>query len=247
MVLYGDYHTHTTYSDAKQSIMESAIVAQNKGLKQIAITDHGFNKLGGVKRKDIEKMRQECNDAKQKTGVDVLLGIEANIISKEGDVDLTKQDLDNFDIIIVGFHQIVKAKTVMDRLGFVIPNNLGIKTKKRIQQNTNALIRAIEKYPVDIISHPGVGFPIDMQKVAEVAKKHGTKMEINGKRIAYNKNDIKNLLKLGVEFIINSDAHSKNRVGSPNKAINFIIKNKIPLENICNYGKKPNFRSTKGE
>ena len=130
MVIYGDYHTHTFYSDGKQSIMESAISARNKGLKEIAITDHGFNKLAGLNRKNIDKIRKECEEAEKETGVKVLLGVEANIISKNGDIDLNPSDIDKLDIIVVGFHQIVKAKSFMDKLSFVLPNNLKSKTKK---------------------------------------------------------------------------------------------------------------------
>ena len=54
MILLGDYHTHTKYSrhnHGKGSVLENASVASNKGLKQIAITDHGFShRLYGVRR-----------------------------------------------------------------------------------------------------------------------------------------------------------------------------------------------------
>ena len=33
MIIYGDYHTHTTYSHGKGSIIDNAIAAKNKGLK----------------------------------------------------------------------------------------------------------------------------------------------------------------------------------------------------------------------
>ena len=49
MLLYGDYHTHTIYSHGKGDIIDNARVASKKGLKQLAITDHGFdNKLYNV-------------------------------------------------------------------------------------------------------------------------------------------------------------------------------------------------------
>lgn len=247
MVIFGDYHTHTFYSDGKQSVLQSAQVAKQKGLKEIAITDHGFNKFKGLKRKKLDDLRKECKQAETQTGIKILLGVEANIISKNGDIDVTENDLQKIDILVVGFHQIVKGKTFLDRLRFIIPNNLNSKSKKTIERNTKAVIGAIQKYPIDILSHPGVGCPIDIKKVGEVAKQHGTKMEINGKRIAYTEDDIKYLIENKVEFVLSSDAHSAKRIGECDKGINFVIKNKVPFSLIANYGKRPNFRFCKGD
>ena len=78
MILFGDYHTHTKYSGhghGKGTILENASVAADKGLKQIAITDHGFNhKIYGVKRGDIAQVKEDILNAKEVTGVDILLG-----------------------------------------------------------------------------------------------------------------------------------------------------------------------------
>ena len=43
MILTADYHTHTKYSHGKSSVLENAIWAKDHGLKQIAVTDHGFS------------------------------------------------------------------------------------------------------------------------------------------------------------------------------------------------------------
>ena len=68
---------------------------------------------------------------------------------------------------------------------------------------------------------------MDIVKVAEVAKKYGTKMEINGKRIAYTKQDVDRLVENKTEFILSSDAHSYKRVGECDRAINFVLKNNL--------------------
>ena len=63
MKLLGDYHTHTKYSrygHGKGTVLENASVASSKGLKQIAITDHGFNHpVFGIRRKDIENLKED--------------------------------------------------------------------------------------------------------------------------------------------------------------------------------------------
>ena len=96
MLLYGDYHTHTLYSrhhHGKGTVLENASVAADKGLKQIAITDHGFNhEFFGIRRKNIPSLQEDILNAKEITGVDILLGVEANIISLDGDVDVVVAD-----------------------------------------------------------------------------------------------------------------------------------------------------------
>ena len=37
----GDYHTHTVYSHGKSTIEENVLEAMEKGLKTIAIAEHG--------------------------------------------------------------------------------------------------------------------------------------------------------------------------------------------------------------
>lgn len=245
MIILGDYHTHTIFSSGKKgrkhatgTILENAMIAKNKGLKDIAITDHGFNhKMYGVLRNNIDKMRAEIEEAKKITGINIYLGIEANFISKDGDIDLTQSEMDKFDFVVVGFHKMAKAKSVGQFFRFILPNLLGIKTKKVQKMNTLCLLKAMDKYDIDVISHPGVGMKIDFDEVSKQAKKTNTALEINGKRIVYTKQDVEIIIKNGAQFLIDSDAHSKEKVGYLVKPINFAIKNDIPGENIANLGK----------
>ena len=60
MELTADYHTHTPYSHGKNTVLENATAAKKLGLKEIGITDHGFNHLlFGLKRKNIADLRKE--------------------------------------------------------------------------------------------------------------------------------------------------------------------------------------------
>lgn len=255
MVILGDYHTHTIYSGgffnvkhATGTILENAMTAKEKGLKQIAITEHGFShKLYGVKRKNIDKMRKEIEEAKLKTGVDILLGIEANFISSDGDVDLKDEDIKKLDFIIVGFHTFAKAKNIVEFFKFRLPNMLHFHRKKDIKRNTLAVMKAMDKYPIDLISHPGSRMPIDFEAVGKHAVKTNTHLELNGRRICYKKEDIKKLVDMGVKFLANSDAHSAKNVGEVNKGINFAIKYNIPQSKIMNLEKFPQFKNYRKE
>jgi putative hydrolase len=246
MKLYADYHTHTVLSDGAGQIEDNVRVASEKGLKQVAITEHGFNhRLFGLLRKEIPLMKRQVEALKQKYEVQVLLGVEANLISMNGDIDVLPEDEEQLDIILMGFHKVIYAKSLKDRFLFFLPNLFAKYfgySKKRTEINTKAYLKAIEKNNIDIITHLGYGMQVDAVKVAEHCKKHNVYLELNGKRIKFKQKDMQKIIDTGVKFIINSDAHKPNRVGESPLGISFALKYNIPLEQIANINKVPTFK-----
>ena len=117
MILTSDYHTHTVYSHGKGQIIDNAIAAKEKGLKEVGISDHGFaHPAFGLTKRKVPKMRELCDLATKETGVKVLLGVESNIIGTDGRVDLKSNLYDYFDIFLAGIH-----KFVMYKIGSVFP------------------------------------------------------------------------------------------------------------------------------
>lgn len=245
MIIYGDYHTHTVFSHGKGTILENALVAKRKGLKEIAITDHGFNHLlYGIRRVDLLKMRQECLDAEKLTGVKILLGIEANFLSNDGTIDLTKEDIALLDIILVGHHNFVRAKTLKDKFSLFYRNIIsGIfkPSPKKVEENTQVYLNALKKYKINVLTHLNYGMKVDTLKVALAAKENNTLIELNGKRILFTDEEMLEMAKNKVKFIINSDAHSSSAVGEVNNAINLIARLRIPKNLIVNLDKLPKF------
>ena len=145
-----DFHTHTKYSHGSGTIIQNATSAQEKGIKVIAITDHGFNHpFFGMRRNKLDKMRAECIDAEQKTGVKVLLGTEANIIGLSGKTDLKPSDYDKIDIYLAGIHRAVFYEKFSDYSN-LFGSNLFTSTitkkpsKSLIENTTKAYINAIK-------------------------------------------------------------------------------------------------------
>ena len=253
MILYGDYHTHTIYSrhnHGKGTILQNATVAAQKGLKQIAIADHGFNhQFFGVRRKDLPQIREEILNAKEVTGVDILLGVEANLISLSGEVDLREEDYENLDIILMGHHKLVKTPTFKDSTQLLLANMVGSPYRpsaERVSRNTTAFLKALDKYPIDVITHLNYGCPTDTLAVARLAKQKGVFVELNGKRINFSDEELLTMAEEGVKFIINSDAHSPDRVGECNNAINLIYRLDIPESLIVNLDKPVSFQKKRG-
>lgn len=249
MLILGDFHTHSKYSKrnhGKGTILENAIAAKQKGLKAIAITDHGFNhKLYSYERNKLDEIKKECEEAEQKTGVKVLLGIEANFISNDGTIDLNEEDFRKLDLVIVGQHNFVKAKTLKDKFSLFWRNILSCVfpiSKKKIEKNTNVYLRALKKYKIDILSHLNYGMKVNTLKVALAAKEAGTLIELNGKRICFSDEEIKQMVNAKVKFILDSDAHCPNRVGEVNNGINLITRLNIPHELVVNLDKLPDFK-----
>ena len=253
MALLADYHTHSKYSrnnHGKGTIEENVRVAYEKGLRQIAITDHGFNqKMYGIRREDIAEARKEVESAKEQFPIDVLLGVEANLISSHGDLDITEQDYENLDIISCGFHRFVKSTRKREQFGFIIKNILceifHHTSKKQRTKNTNAYITAMRKYDIDIITHLNHGCKVDVEKVARVAKETNTLIELNGKRLGLSDKDILTCYNLGCKFVINSDAHSPERVGDCHLGLQAILRLRIPESAVVNLNNLPTLKKDK--
>ena len=243
MALLADYHTHTKYSrnhHGKGTIDENVRAAYEKGLRQIAITDHGFNqKMYGVRRKDIPNVKKDIEEVKERYPIDVLLGVEANLISSKGEIDIVDSDYENLDILLCGFHRLVKSTSTREQFGFVLKNIFceifHHTSKRQREKNTNAYINAMRKYKIDIITHLNHVCKVDVEKVARVAKETGTLIELNGKRLGMSDEEILTCYNLGCKFVINSDAHSPDRVGECHLGLEAALRLRIPDSAIVNY------------
>ena len=108
MILTADYHTHTTFSHGKGSILDNALIAKERGLKQIAITDHGYgHRAYGIKQKKVAYMKSLCEVATKQTGVEVLFGVESNILGISGKTDMKEQDMKFMDVYLAGVHKYI--------------------------------------------------------------------------------------------------------------------------------------------
>lgn len=249
MNLTADYHTHTPYSHGKNTVLENATAAKKMGLKQIAITDHGFNHLlFGLKRKNLSSLRAEIEEAERLTGVKVLMGMESNLISIDGDTDMRPDDLADFDIYLFGIHEVLHYKRFSDFYSIMVRNytayKLGRKPAKKVIDNTtNAYINAVKNNPVDILTHINYKCCCDLKEVAKACADYGTYIELNTKKRHVSPEEVDLMASTGVRFVIDSDAHSADRVGDTKIAEELLKDCNLPLDRIDNIdGRLPNFR-----
>jgi len=211
MKLAADLHTHTLVSGhAYCTINEMAQAAADIGLEMIAITDHGPNMPGGPHLYYFGNLRILPPVI---AGIQVLKGVEANIIGVSGEVDLPDNILEQLDIVLAGFH----THTGYEGSG--------------VAENTRAIIGALENPYVDGIVHPGNPiFPVDIGKVVEAAKDLGKIIEINNASLTVTRlESMENCIRfaeLAAEHeaivAIGSDAHYTSLVGSFDRAIKLV-------------------------
>ena len=98
MRLTSDFHTHTNYTHGVGSVEDNVIQAEIVGLDAIAITDHAYNSKYAIKHGDLEKMRKDIDKIKAQYSPKILLGIEANLIGSNGEIDVDDEDHD-YDMV----------------------------------------------------------------------------------------------------------------------------------------------------
>lgn len=225
MRLYADYHTHTRYSHGKGSIEDNVAAAVKRGLKVIGISDHGpANLFIGTKPDTFKKMRDEIENLREMfKGITILLGCEANIVSIDGDIDVPDTIIKELDYCMAGFHPMVRPARIRDITYLTLDNILAKRfasfKEKSLQNNTDALIRAIERHKIDIITHPGYRLAIDTKRLAAAAARCGTAMEINSGHGFMTTEYVKIAREQGAKFAIGSDAHKPEDVGNFDRAI----------------------------
>lgn len=242
MRLAADYHTHTIHSHGKGTVLDNIKAAAKKGLLEIAIADHGPANLFGIGTKgttSFKQIRKELDAALEVVPeVRGLLSVEANILSADGRLDVTPSDLKLMDIVQAGIHILVNPKNLQDALDMTIPNILGRysrRVKKAMRdRNTKAVVEAVHRYPIDILTHPGLRIDIDTEEIAYHCARTNTFMEINTSHNHITPEYIRIAKAQGVRFVIGSDAHSPERVGDFTKGIELAKKAGLTPEDIRN-------------
>lgn len=233
-----DHHTHTVYSHGKGTIEDNVRVASQKGLRSIAITDHGPGHLTyGLSMEKLGEMRAEAERLKSVyPDVEVLLGVEANTLRVEPYLDV--KDKSPFDILLAGYHfGILKAGMVPN----YISNHTGLfsgDTSTLMVKNTDMILNALYNNEIDILTHPGDKGPFDISDICRACEDVGTMVEINAKHKHLTVDEIKMAAKFDIKFVIGSDAHVPERVGEFREPLLRALEAGLDPERIVNIEKR---------
>ena len=192
-----DVHTHTIASGhAYNSMMEMAKAGFDKGLKLLGITEHAPMMPGSCNTLYFHNLRVV---PRRMCGIELMLGVELNIIDYDGHVDLDMYSLRQLDLKIASLHNLC-----------ILPG-----TKA---ENTRAILGAIHNPMVDIIGHPDDGiYPLEYRPIVEAAKETSTLLEVNNNSLnpigarKHTRENLIRMLELCKEYeqpvVMNSASH----------------------------------------
>jgi putative hydrolase len=220
-----DTHTHTVLSGHAQStLLENAAAAAKAGVRGIVLTDHGPQIPSASPDFTISTY---SSFPKIIDGVRVYFGTEANIMDYSGTIDVREKYMQMLDFAIAGLH------------GFTIDPGTR-------EQNTDAVIGAINNKYVDMISHPdNPSYEIDYEAFVKETGRLEKIVEVNEHSIWYRKDSAKNALvylelckKHSVRVAVSSDAHISLNIGVCNTAAEVLKQCSFPQELIVNLTKE---------
>ena len=221
MEILVDTHCHTLASvHAYSTVQELAGAAKQRGIEMIAITDHG---------PDLGDAPMDWHFSAMKAlprmfdGVMLLRGAEVNITDYCGGLDLNNEVLKKLDWVIASMHTVVLAPGTA-------------------QQNTDAMIHAIENPLVDCVGHCGDShYAMEYERLVKAVKQHGKIIEINNHSFtARQGSDVncRTVAKLckdySVPIVVSSDAHFSTEVGVYPYAEKILASIEFPQELILN-------------
>lgn len=196
--LRGDLHTHSDWTDGRDSLGDMARRARDKGYAYVAVTDHsvGLGMTNGLnleriaaRGKEIAKLNAELAPFR------VLIGTEIEIRA-DGRLDYPDDVLAGFEIVTASIHSAFNQPRA---------------------QITQRLVGAMQHPLVTAISHPTGRllerrdpYDVDLGAVIDAAVKTGTRLEVNGgpERLDLPDWAVRKAMEKGATLVIDSDAHA---------------------------------------
>lgn len=199
-----DIHTHCLSSGhgSHDTITAMARAAAEKSLQILGISDHG---PATPQAADSSYFRNLRLADRRKFGVDLLYGVELNILNADGGVDLDDALLCLLDYALISMHHPI------------FPPGTAY-------SNTCAYINAMRHPRVRFLGHPDDGrFPVDYELLLTAARENHVYPEINNASLmpdAYRTDGVRNSLeilalckKLSLPVLLSSDSHGRKHVG----------------------------------
>jgi DNA polymerase (family 10) len=201
--LQGTFHCHTTWSDGTASIQEMAEAARKLGFTYLGIADHSQSLVitSGLTPERVREQQAEIDGVNARLeGIKLFKGTECDILA-DGQLDFDDELLATFDYVVASVHsQFQLAAADM----------------------TARIIRAISHPRVTMLGHATgrlllrrEAYKVDLEAVFQAAARHGTLIEINAhpQRLDIDWLQCKRAKALGVQLVINPDAHSVGELG----------------------------------
>ncbi|WP_372494148.1 phosphatase [Fuchsiella alkaliacetigena] len=223
MEIVADLHTHTIACGHAYSTLEEMVAgAKQNGIEIMATTDHGPCMPGANHPYYFGNLHVLPAVIE---GVRVLKGVECNITDIHGSLDLPSKLLQRMEIVLAGFHPLTGYQG---------------SSKK---EHTQAMLNAIRNPLVDVIVHPGnPQFEIEIEQVVNAALENEVLLEINNSSFLLSRDGSREYCleialqakKVGLQLLLNSDAHFSADVGRIEKARQLVKEVGLTAEDVLN-------------
>ena len=220
-----DMHTHSIASGhgTECTITNMARAAAAKGLRLLGITDHGPGTLAAGTS---SYFRSLTYSPREHFGVELLYGIELNILDRNGSIDLDQELLCKLDYAIASMHSWNYRCGTRD-------------------ENTEAFLNVMKNPCVKILGHSdNTHYPVNYDVLARAARETGTIFEINeaslapygyrGDTRANNQEILKYCMKYEIPIVLSSDSHGAEHIGDFTCAAEFVHEMMFPEKMILN-------------
>jgi DNA polymerase (family X) len=180
----GDLHSHTTYSDGRDTLEQMALAARERGYAYLAVTDHPRGTLA-EQNEEVDALNERLKP------FTLLKGIEVNI-RIDGSLSLPDEVLAERDWVIASLHAAFDRDPT-ERVLAAIENPhvhmIGHLTARKINIRN----------PADV----------DIERVVEKALETGTFLEINSQpnRLDLRDTHARMAGEAGIKIAVNTDAH----------------------------------------
>ena len=200
----GDLHVHTDWSDGRDPTEVMVAAAKDMGYQYVAITDHSVGRgiANGLSEDRLEQHAAELREIEGRIGgIKVLVGSEVDIRA-DGILDYTDEVLADLDWVVASVHSAMNQESQ-------------VMTARIIKAMRNPHVTAIGHLTTRMI---GQRKPIeaDFEAIFRAAADTGTALEINAspERLDLKDSHVHRARELGVALVINSDAHTVERLGN---------------------------------
>jgi len=224
MKIIADLHTHTIASGhAYSTLMENISFARKKRLQVLGASDHAPALEDAPKETFFINLKTV---EKEWGALQLLHGVELNILNGYGDIDLTYESLNELDYAVASLHSPVFPRG-------------------RRSLCTDAAISVMSNPHVYILGHPDDDhMPLDYEAITLEAKHNHVALEVNNSslcpgsfRVGAANNYCRMLRlakKLEVPVIVSSDSHICYEIGTFTRALDLLDELEFPEELVVN-------------
>jgi putative hydrolase len=226
--LAADLHAHTIASGhAADTIRTMARRACSRGLKALAVTDHGPGLQGGAGEVYFMALPRMVR------GIDlplrIIAGAEDDIVNRRGDLRLPREVRENLELVITGLH----------------PHSWMAGQPETAR--TEGAVQAIQRGLVHVFAHPVSNYiSVEVEPVLQAAASSRVALELNASKLADRPGLIRYLercAELEIPLVVNSDAHVAEEVGAFDPAVELLREVDFPeslvinrsLESLCRF------------